>query len=271
METAGSYVADGIEAEKVGQIDKAIEEYEKCIELQFEGNHPYNRLAIIYRKQGQYDDEIRVLEKAIWVFENVAYSLRCDVPKKLMHFKERLIRAQELKIKKESDAKILLSQKRELNIKNWKRKLLKYWKVSEKQYESFKKRTGSPYERDVIWGLYNGLALKTDSVEKKKEIYQDMAYFLNEEGRDPYEVIKEARYLEILHFIKLECSLDTKLKIVVPQDACRACRADDRKIITLGDAYNNPFLPHQDCCCISSGGKYPFCRCKYELLYGLET
>jgi tetratricopeptide (TPR) repeat protein len=268
METAGSCVADGIEAEKAGQIDKAIEAYEKCIELQFEGNHPYDRLAIIYRKQGQYDDEIRVLEKAIWIFENLAYQLRADVPKKLMRFKERLVRAQELKIIKEPEAKIVRSQKQELNVRNWKRKLLEYWKVGEKQYESFKKRISSPYERDVIWGLYNGLALKTDPVEKKKEIYQDMAYFLNE---DPYEMIKEARYLEILHFIKLECGLDTKLEIVVPQDACRACRADDRKIITLGDAYNNPFLPHQDCCCISSGGKYPFCRCKYKLLYGLET
>jgi len=43
METAGSYVADGIESEKAGQINKAIEAYEKCIELQFEGNHPYDR------------------------------------------------------------------------------------------------------------------------------------------------------------------------------------------------------------------------------------
>jgi len=80
METAGSYVANGIEAEKADQIAKAIDAYEKCIELQFERNHPYDRLATIYRKQGQYDNEIRVLEKAIWVFENVAYSLRGDVP-----------------------------------------------------------------------------------------------------------------------------------------------------------------------------------------------
>ena len=41
METAGSYVANGIEADKADQIAKAIDAYEKCIELQFEGNHPY--------------------------------------------------------------------------------------------------------------------------------------------------------------------------------------------------------------------------------------
>jgi len=48
--------------------------------------------SIIYRKQGQYDDEIRVLEKAIWVFENLAYQLRADDSKKLMRFKERLVK-----------------------------------------------------------------------------------------------------------------------------------------------------------------------------------
>jgi tetratricopeptide (TPR) repeat protein len=268
--TAGSHIAKGIEAEKACQIDEAIEAYEKCIELQFDGNRPYDRLAIIYRKRGQYDDEIRVLEKAIWVFENVAYQLRSDVPKKLRRFKERLVKAQELKMKNEPNAKIVRLKKQELNVSNWKTRLFEYWKVGERQYESFKNKTGSPYERDVIWGLYNGLALNTDPVEKKKEIYQDMARFLNEEGRDPYEMIKEARHLEILHFIKSEYGLDTKLKVVVPPDACSTCRADDRKIITLGDAYNNPFLPHQDCICISSGGKYPFCRCMYDLLYNQE-
>ena len=67
MGPAGSHIAKGIEAEKVCQIDKAIEAYEKCIELQFDGNRPYDRLAIIYRKRGQYDDEIRVLERSPFV------------------------------------------------------------------------------------------------------------------------------------------------------------------------------------------------------------
>jgi tetratricopeptide (TPR) repeat protein len=59
----------GIELEKAGKVDEAIELFEKNVEENFIGSHPYYRLAIIYRKRGQIDEEIRVLEKAISVFK----------------------------------------------------------------------------------------------------------------------------------------------------------------------------------------------------------
>ena len=80
----------GIKLEKEGKIDKAIKLYEKNIEEEFEGSHPYTRLAIIYSKKGLLDDEIRVLKKAIWVFENIAYENRIDRFPKLDRFKKRL-------------------------------------------------------------------------------------------------------------------------------------------------------------------------------------
>ncbi|MFQ6084457.1 MAG: hypothetical protein ACE5WD_14025 [Candidatus Aminicenantia bacterium] len=89
----------GIQFEKDGQIDKAIELYEANIEENFEGNHPYDRLAIIYRKRNQIDNEIRVLEKAIWVFENIVYKERTDRLPKLQKFKKRLKTARKLKEK----------------------------------------------------------------------------------------------------------------------------------------------------------------------------
>ncbi len=52
-------------------MDEAIKLYEKNIAENFDGNHPYNPLTIIYRKREQIDDEIRVLNKAINVFENL--------------------------------------------------------------------------------------------------------------------------------------------------------------------------------------------------------
>ena len=51
--------------------DLAIKLYEKNITENFDGSHPYNRLAIIYRKQKDYQNEIRVLNKAINVFSNL--------------------------------------------------------------------------------------------------------------------------------------------------------------------------------------------------------
>ena len=83
----------GIEFEKKEEIEKAIRLYERNVEEDFEGNHPYDRLAIIYRKRGEYKEEIRVLRKAIFVFENKVHSGRMDGEPKLLKFRERLDKA----------------------------------------------------------------------------------------------------------------------------------------------------------------------------------
>lgn len=92
----------GIELEKGGRVDEAIKLYEMNINENFDGNHPYDRLAIIYRKRKQFDEEVRVLEKAIEVFEEVVSKGRQDGPPKLKRFKERLEKAQKLQIGTES-------------------------------------------------------------------------------------------------------------------------------------------------------------------------
>ena len=86
----------GIELEKAGKINQAIKLYEMNIKDNFEGNHPYDRLAIIYRRNKKYDEEIRVLKKAIEVFEYVVTTGRLDGPPKLQRFQERLKKAQKL-------------------------------------------------------------------------------------------------------------------------------------------------------------------------------
>jgi tetratricopeptide (TPR) repeat protein len=86
----------GVQFEKEGQIDRSIELYEANIKENFEGNHPYDRLAAIYRKQGRVDDEIRVLEKAVWVFENIVYQGRADRLPKLQRFQKQLDKAKKI-------------------------------------------------------------------------------------------------------------------------------------------------------------------------------
>lgn len=74
-----------------GNINIAIELYEKNIAENYEGNHPYDRLSIIYRRRKDYKNEIRVLKKGIEVFTNLMISTqRGDVEPKLNRFKERL-------------------------------------------------------------------------------------------------------------------------------------------------------------------------------------
>ena len=89
----------GKELEKKGKLEEAANYYEIAIANNFEGNNPYDRLAIYYRKNKDYDNEIRVLQKAIFVFENIVKSAREDRLPKLEKFKERLEKTELLKSK----------------------------------------------------------------------------------------------------------------------------------------------------------------------------
>ena len=75
----------GITCERQGDYEQAIKLYEENIFDRFEGNHPYDRLAIYYRKLKDYDNEIRVLEAGIDVFTYDVDHLRMDrIPKLLL-------------------------------------------------------------------------------------------------------------------------------------------------------------------------------------------
>lgn len=103
----------GKELEANGNLDSAISLYEYNVKHRFEGSHPYNRLAIIYRKRKEYSKEIAVLKQAIDVFTNdVPYS-RPDRNKKLKGFNERLKKANELLQKK-----TFASSKKSTSVKN---------------------------------------------------------------------------------------------------------------------------------------------------------
>ena len=80
--------------EKKGNVDSAIKLYEENVAENFEGSLPYNRLAIIYRKRKDYNNEIRVLNKAISVYSQLDKSSpRPDIKPKLNKFTVRLNKA----------------------------------------------------------------------------------------------------------------------------------------------------------------------------------
>ena len=83
--------------EKLGRVDEAIPLYEANVKEDFDGSHPYDRLATIYRKREQLDDAIRVLERAVWVFENIVPEERDGRELKLAVLRKRLERAKRLR------------------------------------------------------------------------------------------------------------------------------------------------------------------------------
>ena len=56
---------EGIRLEKTNQIGKAIKLYEQNINNKFDGDHPYERLRIIYARQGKRADAVRVCQAYI--------------------------------------------------------------------------------------------------------------------------------------------------------------------------------------------------------------
>jgi len=77
----------GISLEKEGRVREAIEAYERNItEDAYLTRHPYDRLAVLYRRAKDYDNEIRVLTLA---FERTGDD----------KYAERLHKAEELRIR----------------------------------------------------------------------------------------------------------------------------------------------------------------------------
>lgn len=58
----------GIAFEKNGKTDLAVIEYEKNIAAGYPAHHAFKRLMIIYRKAKDYDNELRVIQRALEVF-----------------------------------------------------------------------------------------------------------------------------------------------------------------------------------------------------------
>jgi len=84
----------GIDLEKRGKHDAAMRQYELNVKENAFGTHPYDRLAVYYRKMNDYDNEIRVLKVAIQVYSK---NMKQEQPRK--RYEDRLKRAIYLKDK----------------------------------------------------------------------------------------------------------------------------------------------------------------------------
>lgn len=68
LESCSRLIKLGVDLEKEGMIEEAIKAYEKAIIPKLPAKHPYERLAVLYRKKKDYENEIRVIKIAIDVF-----------------------------------------------------------------------------------------------------------------------------------------------------------------------------------------------------------
>ncbi|HEX9901878.1 MAG TPA: hypothetical protein VGB72_03345 [Acidobacteriota bacterium] len=97
--------------EKQGYLKEAVCIYEALAEKGFIRHHMIIRLAKIYRKQKRYDDEIRILERGIYLYEHMHDHL-CPVDQAsfgipatgtIEMFQDRLVKAKVLRAKARSE------------------------------------------------------------------------------------------------------------------------------------------------------------------------
>jgi tetratricopeptide (TPR) repeat protein len=58
------------EAEADGKLEEAAKFYEQVIKQNLVEDFPYDRLMIIYRKLKKYEEELRIINKGIKLYEN---------------------------------------------------------------------------------------------------------------------------------------------------------------------------------------------------------
>ena len=58
------------QAEQAGHVQKAVKLYEQNIKEDYADEYAFERLMIIYRKQKEYKDELRVINRGIDLFEH---------------------------------------------------------------------------------------------------------------------------------------------------------------------------------------------------------
>lgn len=83
LENCAALNNEGIAYEKSGDIDAAIRVYEANIALGYPAHHAFRRLMVLYRKQKDYENEIRVIHLAEEVLGG-DWSYRLEKAQKLL-------------------------------------------------------------------------------------------------------------------------------------------------------------------------------------------
>ena len=82
----------GLEHEQRGEWDEAVALYETDLAEGFRGDWPYSRLVVLYGKRGEPAEVVRVLERAVEVFQAMPRSAPERAPR-LKVFRQRLMEA----------------------------------------------------------------------------------------------------------------------------------------------------------------------------------
>jgi len=119
------------DAEEDGDINKAIRFYEQNIKEEYADKLAFERLMIIYRKQKEYKEELRVIKRGIEVFQK-------NMRERVKHSLARRVSDKKLEQLSSAILKITGQKKEELHFPDPIDKWLKRKEIVEKKLKSKK-------------------------------------------------------------------------------------------------------------------------------------
>ena len=123
-----------------------------------------------------------------------------------------------------------------------------------KRYDILKSKFGiNPSLNDIEWMILNEKILNTKDYQDLKIIYDRMAYIICEEGKNPYELLKQARLFELYNFKKTEIK---NVQIRCIEINCEFYKEINNKIYNIDEAIKLMPIPKKEC----TSGKFKNCN-----------
>lgn len=122
-----------------------------------------------------------------------------------------------------------------------------------------------PSDGDVLWRLYNELALrflKIGDLEQLKTVYFEMALYLNESGKNCTETLQLSNKYDLLNWRKM--GYKNVIIVTCGSSSCDNCNKNEGKTYTISEALKLKPLPCKDCTFKLRDDKLPWCRCSYD-------
>lgn len=139
---------------------------------------------------------------------------------------------------------------------------LEYFGLLENEYDFQKVKLAKefgfePKYFDVMWSTLNAKTLeliKTRNLQRLSSLYYSMAWFLNEEGKDFFHVLKQSSKVELENIKAKEVK-------IMSVGGCPSCKKLDGEVFTVEEALNKMPIPNKNCSNIEYNN---FCRCRYH-------
>ncbi|MEO0114614.1 MAG: hypothetical protein ABIK93_03970 [candidate division WOR-3 bacterium] len=138
----------------------------------------------------------------------------------------------------------------------------------------FCKRVGKTIEeatdqeiKDIIWSKYNELVMKytkSNDFGVLKTLYYRMALFLDEEGKDFFQILQQSAKMELMNF--RQSKVIKKVEILTAgENSCESCQQLAAKVFTIEEALKNMPIPNKECSFkMFEKSIRGFCRCCYN-------